>query len=293
MTEPKRWFAEVDHFFVVDCNSLTNITVEAEKLTGRATKTRAASIRREEAAANEPKRLTILQQLLAIEGEAAVMAPVIYSPKQLLMRVTLESDQRRKYISQIQGANTEELNAYAILAVGEKNMQLAAALCQHVGPLPKDQHPGFSANALAEVFAATPESAIWLRSDVPCKNLVSQLGWTPIAASEASDAPLRIPSVVARLAQAEYFERLLSTGEVQHRAELAQRYGLARSRVTQLMSLLKLDPRLVERVRTLEPGTMERLVTERKLRPLAKLARDEQLAEAANAMPKVFGELRA
>jgi hypothetical protein len=141
-------------------NSLTNITVEAEKLTGRATKNRAASIRIEEAKANEPKRLAILQELLAIEAEAKVMAPVIYSPKQLLMRMTLESDQRRNYLKQIEGANTEELNAYAILAVGEKNMQLASALCQHVGPLPKDQQPGFTANALAEIFVAERFQAI-------------------------------------------------------------------------------------------------------------------------------------
>lgn len=45
---------------------------------------------------------------------------------------------------------------------------------------------------------------------------------------------------MARLAQAEHFERLLRTGAAQHKAELAKRYGLARSRVTQLMSLLQL-----------------------------------------------------
>ena len=111
----------------------------------------------------------------------------------------------------------------------------------------------------------------------------------PVTASEAADAPLRIPSVVARLAQAEHFERLLLTGAVQHKAELARRHGLARSRVTQLMSLLKLHPRLLERVRTLEPGTPERLVTERKLRPLASLTLKHQLAAAADSMPTVFG----
>ena len=148
----------------------------------------------------------------------------------------------------------------------------------------------------SEAFSDAPDLVLptvvgWLRSDVPCKNLVSHFGWTPVATFEAADAPLRTPSVVARLAQAEHFERLLATGAVHHKAELARRHGLARSRVTQLMSLLKLHPRLLERVRTLEPGTPERLVTERKLRPLARLALRAQLTAAANKMPTVFGGL--
>lgn len=142
----------IEDFRSATKNSLEHVTPEAEKLTGRATKTRAAAIRSEAAKANEPKRLAILQELLAIEAEAKVMAPVIHSPKQLLLRMTLESDQRRNYLKQIEGANTDELNAYAVLAVGESNRDLAAALAQHVGSLPKDNRPGFTANALSEIF---------------------------------------------------------------------------------------------------------------------------------------------
>lgn len=59
------------------------------------------------------------------------------------------------------------------------------------------------------------------------------------------------------------------------------------------MSLLKLQPRILESVRMLEPGTPERLVTERKLRRLARLSFDEQLAAAADKFPTVFAEVRA
>ena len=55
------------------------------------------------------------------------------------------------------------------------------------------------------------------------------------------------------------------------------------------MSLLKLHPRILDVVRMLPPGTPERLVTERKLRPLARLAVNQQLAEAGNQIPELLG----
>ncbi len=101
---------------------------------------------------------------------------------------------------------------------------------------------------------------------------------------------LEPPTIVKRLAQAEEWQRQIDAGEVKHRAEISHREGVSRARVTQIMSLLRLHPRVQERVRELEPGTPERLVTERKLRPLANLALNQQLAAAASTIPTVFGQ---
>ena len=96
---------------------------------------------------------------------------------------------------------------------------------------------------------------------------------------------LKPPPVVSHLHLAEEFQQLLDSGEAPNRAWLAERYGLTRARVTQLMSLLLLHRDILDYVRNLPPGTPERLVTEKKLRPLVRLAADSQLREAAKRVP--------
>ena len=92
---------------------------------------------------------------------------------------------------------------------------------------------------------------------------------------------LKLPPVVRHLQLAESFRIKLEAGEVPTRAALARQYGLTRARVTQLMRLLLLHPNILEYVRNLSPGTPERLVTEKKLRALAKQPHADQLVAAA------------
>jgi hypothetical protein len=94
---------------------------------------------------------------------------------------------------------------------------------------------------------------------------------------------LEPPRVVKLLAMAVEWQRQIDAGEVQHRAEISHRQGLSRARVTQILNLLKLHPTIQDYVRNLTPDTPERLVTERKLRRLAKLDPGQQL-EAAQFM---------
>jgi len=82
---------------------------------------------------------------------------------------------------------------------------------------------------------------------------------------------------VKRLAQAEQWQRQLDAGEVKHRAEISHKEGISRARVTQIMHLLRLHPLVLDYVRSLGPETPERMVTERKLRSLARLPMSDQL----------------
>ena len=67
------------------------------------------------------------------------------------------------------------------------------------------------------------------------------------------------------LDRAAEFRRLLESGQVRNRAELARRFGLSRARVTQVMKLTNLPPAVAERLRRGEgPGS------ERALRPVLR-----------------------
>jgi hypothetical protein len=96
---------------------------------------------------------------------------------------------------------------------------------------------------------------------------------------------LKLPPVVRHLQLAEEFQRLLESGEASTRTSIASRYGLTKARVTQLMDMLLLHPDILDYVRNLPAGTPERLVTERTLRALVKLARSLQLGEGEKRVP--------
>ena len=69
------------------------------------------------------------------------------------------------------------------------------------------------------------------------------------------------------------------------RAEVAKRAGVSANRVTNLLSLLKLDPAILDAIRALPARTPERVVTERKLRSLTRLPHSEQLEAARRFIP--------
>ena len=55
----------------------------------------------------------------------------------------------------------------------------------------------------------------------------------------------RRPRIIDDLARAREWRRMIDAGEVKNGADLAQRYGVSRARVSQLMSLLRLAPEIL------------------------------------------------
>jgi hypothetical protein len=118
-----------------------------------------------------------------------------------------------------------------------------------------------------------------------CENgLARVIARLPERRKRRQDGELRVPKVVADLAMAEEFQRLLDAGEARNRADLARRFRLTRARVTQLMNLLKLDPLILAYVKSLPPGTPTKEVTERGLRTLVRLAVSKQVPSAKNML---------
>jgi hypothetical protein len=75
-----------------------------------------------------------------------------------------------------------------------------------------------------------------------------------------------MPRVVRPLEQAVEFQRLLDSGQVRFRADLARRTGLSAMRVSQVLALLRLPETILSFIRSLPPGTPPRILTERFLR---------------------------
>ncbi len=94
--------------------------------------------------------------------------------------------------------------------------------------------------------------------------------------SVRSSTPAKLPKttpprVVGLMEKAHQFRQLLDDGEAANRAELARLDGVSRARITQIMKLLWLAPEIQDAIVCLPPGTPERLVTERKLRPIVEM----------------------
>ena len=105
-------------------------------------------------------------------------------------------------------------------------------------------------------------------------------------AGESPDSSeLEPPPVVQMLEQAEELQRLITSGNIANRAELARWHGLTRARVTQFMNLLELHPLVLAYARGLPPGCPPRLVTEHKLRRLTRLPRGQQINAACDLLP--------
>jgi hypothetical protein len=106
------------------------------------------------------------------------------------------------------------------------------------------------------------------------------------AVSFAAPAPVlkpepqgRVPRVVRLLALAHRIDAMIAAGELRDLADAARVLGLTRARVTQLMNLLLLAPRIQEAILELPPTMGRDTVTERSLRPIvAEPVWDRQLA---------------
>ncbi len=69
---------------------------------------------------------------------------------------------------------------------------------------------------------------------------------------------------------------MIDEGQVASRAELARKLGLSRARVTQMLQLLSLDPSIIDAIVQLGDPMSGPLVSERSLRRLIGMERDQQ-----------------
>ena len=60
---------------------------------------------------------------------------------------------------------------------------------------------------------------------------------------------------------------MIESGEVKNQAELARIKGISRARVTQILSLLKLDSLIIQELEKLGDPLKSNIMTERMLRP--------------------------
>ena len=89
----------------------------------------------------------------------------------------------------------------------------------------------------------------------------------------------RTPRVVELLRKAIEWQALLESGEAANQAEIARREGITRARVTQIMGMLRLAPKIQEHILSMPDMAGRSAITERSLRPIAKMRkRREQLA---------------
>lgn len=126
----------------------------------------------------------------------------------------------------------------------------------------------------------------WLPNTGNCENLFIRSAF-PLSTGTVEPLPppqkgkLRRPPIVPVAFE---FRRLLETGEVRNRAELARRFGMSRARVTQIMGILDLPAPIVDYLASLFHE--EKCVfTERQLRRIRGLPTEEEQVRA-------FEELR-
>ncbi|MFO0606329.1 MAG: hypothetical protein U0324_24375 [Polyangiales bacterium] len=86
----------------------------------------------------------------------------------------------------------------------------------------------------------------------------------------------REPGVYRLLQQAAKFRRLLETGAVETRADLARRMGVSRARVTQVMGVWRLHRPVVEHLRAMAAHGTPCDVSEHEVRALAGRSEVEQ-----------------
>ena len=77
------------------------------------------------------------------------------------------------------------------------------------------------------------------------------------AKTEADRSP-PVPRVARMIALAHYIERAVESGLVESPADMARRLGITPARMTQVMNLLNLAPRIVEAILTGKAYTSER-----------------------------------
>ena len=81
------------------------------------------------------------------------------------------------------------------------------------------------------------------------------------------------------LEQALTYARVLNEPSVVSQSQVAQRFGVSRARVSQVLNLLDLDAAILDQLMSIKDVEEHNFFTERRLRGLAVLDEDEQLSE--------------
>ena len=76
---------------------------------------------------------------------------------------------------------------------------------------------------------------------------------------------------------AKEYKRMIESGQARNEADLSRQIGVSRVTVTQLISLLKLTPEVIQSIEEIGDPMSKRYVTERKLRSIVKLSREKQI----------------
>jgi hypothetical protein len=99
-----------------------------------------------------------------------------------------------------------------------------------------------------------------------------------------SPKPRETPKIVRILELARTWQALLDSREVRTHAALAKRTGLCAVYIGNILALMRLHPGILERIEKLEAGGPGAEVTERWLRPIARLPHAEQLVAVAQRL---------
>jgi hypothetical protein len=81
----------------------------------------------------------------------------------------------------------------------------------------------------------------------------------------------RSPRVVELLRKAIEWQALLDSGRIANQADIARREGITRARVTQVMGMLRLAPKIRQHILAMPDGVHRPVATERVLRPIATI----------------------
>ena len=87
----------------------------------------------------------------------------------------------------------------------------------------------------------------------------------------------RRPRIIDTLAQARHFQHLIDSGQVKNAAQLARNLNLTRARISQILSLLRLAPEILDYIDNLNGDEGQMFLTAKMLLPLAKMPRKEQV----------------
>ena len=94
---------------------------------------------------------------------------------------------------------------------------------------------------------------------------------------EIAVGPNRVAELLRKAIE---WQALLESGEIVNQAEIARHEGVTRPRVTQIMGLLRLAPKIQEQILYMPDAARRPLVTERILRPIVTIAdHHDQLRE--------------
>jgi hypothetical protein len=95
--------------------------------------------------------------------------------------------------------------------------------------------------------------------------------------------PPELPRIVRVLELARRWQGILDRGEARTRDDIARLTGLGSRYVGNILELLRLHPSILEAIESL-PVDAGNEVTERWLRPIARLSHDEQLTAVADRL---------